>query len=134
MLDLRLKAFDVCIKMENSKWGPDLSFINFDDYIYYSPSNKKMENDWNKVPETIKNTFKKLGIPEAEAKFLNGVSTQYDSETVYKSLRKELEDQGVLFSNIEAALKLHPEIVKKYFGKLVSYADNKYAALNTWIW
>ncbi len=134
MLDLRLKAFDVFIKMENPKWGPDLSFINFDDYIYYSPSKKKMENDWNKVPETIKNTFKKLGIPEAEAKFLNGVSTQYDSETVYKSLRKELEDQGVIFSNIETALKLYPEIVKKYFGKLVSYADNKYAALNTSIW
>ncbi len=134
MLEIRLNAYEHFKKLKNPKWGPDLSFINFDDYLYYVSSSEKIKKNWDDVPTKIKETFKKLGIPEAEAKYLNGVSTQYDSETVYKSLKKDLEAQGVIFSNIETAIKICPEIVKKYFGKLVPYSDNKYAALNTAVW
>ncbi|MGL4647464.1 MAG: Fe-S cluster assembly protein SufB [Mycoplasmoidaceae bacterium] len=134
MLEIRLNAFYHFKNSPDPSFGPDLSFINYEDYIYYVPSEKKMEKSWDDVPEKIKETFRKLGIQEAEAKYLNGISTQYDSETVYKSIKIELEEQGVIFSNIETAIKTHPELVKKYFGKLVPYADNKFAALNTAVW
>lgn len=134
MLDIRLEAYSQFLKIDNPKWGPDLNFINFDNYVYYNSSNKKTEQDWEKVPDDIKNTFKKLGIPEAEAKFLNGVSAQYDSETVYKKLQKDLEKKGVIFTNVETAVQKYPDLVKKYFGQLVKSNDNKYAALNTAVW
>ncbi len=134
MLDIRLEGYRNFLKLSNPKWGPSLEFINFDDYIYYNSSNKKSEKDWEKVPVEIKNTFKKLGIPEAEAKFLNGVSAQYDSEIVYKKLQSNLEKKGVIFTNVETAVLKYPDLVKKYFGKLVSSNDNKYAALNTAVW
>ena len=134
MLKKRLEAFYEFVKMKNPNWGPDLSFINFDDIVYYTSASKKMEDDWDKVPEYIKNTFKKLGIHEAEAKFLNGISAQYDSETVYKNLEKELSDKGVIFTNIETAVHKYPHLVEKYFGKLVPFNDNKYAALNSAVW
>lgn len=134
MLDIRLNAYKKFIEMKNPNFGPDLSFINFDEITYYATSVKGMESDWDKVPEDIKNTFKKLGIPEAEAKFLNGVSTQYDSETVYKKIADELAEVGVIFTNIETAVHTHPDLVKQYFGKLVQASDNKYAALNTAVW
>lgn len=134
MLKLRLEAYYHFIKTENPKFGPSLENINFNDITYYSASTKKSESDWGKVPEYIKKTFETIGIPEAEAKFLNGVSTQYDSEIVYKNLAKELSEQGVIFSNIETAIIEYPDLVKKYFGKLVHYSDNKYAALNTAVW
>lgn len=134
MLEIRLKAYKKFLEMENPKWGPSLSFINFNDIIYYSTASKKMESDWEKVPSYIKNTFQKLGIQEAEAKFLNGISAQYDSETVYKNLEKELAEKGVIFTNIETAMVKYPDLVKQYFGTLVKYDDNKYAALNTAVW
>ncbi len=134
MLDIRLKAYKTFIKMSNPKFGPSLEEINFDEITYYSSSTKRSEEDWDKVPEEIKKTFEIIGIQEAEAKYLNGVSTQYDSETVYKKISNELKEQGVIFSNIESAIQKYPDIVKKYFGKLVSYSDNKYAALNTAVW
>lgn len=134
MLELRIKAYKEFKKMKNPSWGPSLEFIDFNQYYYYQSSTKKTESDWEKVPQYIKDTFKKLGIQEAEAKFLNGVSTQYDSEVVYKNLEKELKEKGVIFSNIESAIVTHPHLVKKYFGKLVKYNDNKYAALNTAVW
>jgi len=134
MLDIRLKAYHKFLELNNPTWGPDLSFINFDDYIYYVKPSEKVAATWKDVPDDIKNTFKKLGIPEAEAKFLNGVSTQYDSEVVYHSMIKELEDQNVIFTDTDTALQKHPDIFKKYFGKLVPYTDNKYAALNTAVW
>lgn len=130
----RLKAYDFFLDIDNPKWGPDLSFINFDNYIYYVKPSLKSEADWEKVPEKIKNTFKKLGIIESEAKFLNGVATQYDSEMVYHSLMKELEEKNVIFTDTDSAAKKYPELFQKYFGKLVPASDNKYAALNTAVW
>ncbi|MDE5553080.1 MAG: Fe-S cluster assembly protein SufB [Malacoplasma sp.] len=134
MLKLRLKAYKEFLKLKNPSWGPDLSFIDFSEYVYYSTSAKKSESYWEKVPKEIKDTFNKLGIIEAEAKFLNGVSAQYDSEIIYKNLEKELEEKKVIFTNIETAIHKYPDLVKKYFGKLVNYNDNKYAALNTAVW
>ncbi len=134
MLNIRLEAYKQFLKMPNPNFGPDLSFIDFDDITYYSTSSKRTEDEWEKVPENIKKTFEKIGIPEAEAKFLNGVSTQYDSEVVYKKIADELALQGVIFTNIETAIIEYPDLVKKYFGKLVPYSDNKYAALNTAVW
>lgn len=134
MLDLRLKAYDKFLELNNPNWGPDLSHIDFNDYIYYSSDNEKIATNWDDVPEKIKNTFKKLNVAEAEAKFLSGVNNQYDSEVVYNKIQKELQDQNVIFCNIETAIKDHSELVKQYFGKLVSFADNKYSALNTAVW
>ena len=105
MLDFRLKAYDAFVKMPIQDWGPDLSTLNFDDYTYYiRPSNKK-ETDWDEVPETIKDTFDRLGIPEAEQKFLAGVNTQYESETVYHNMLKEVEEKGVIFLDTDSALQ-----------------------------
>lgn len=134
MLQKRLDAFKLFKKLHNPKWGPDLSHINFNEYTYYASATKKMANDWADVPKNIKDTFKKLKVTEAEAKFLSGVNNQYDSEVVYNKIQKELKKQHVIFCNIEKALKICPNIVKQYFGKLVPASDNKYAALNTAVW
>ncbi|MCF0218074.1 MAG: Fe-S cluster assembly protein SufB [Malacoplasma sp.] len=134
MLNLRLTAYQKFLNTPNPSWGPNLSALNYDEIIYYTTSSKKLESYWDKVPAQIKQTFEKLGIPEAEAKFLNGVSAQYDSETVYKNLEKELEEKGVIFTNIETAILKYPHLVKKYFGKLVPFDDNKFACLNTAVW
>lgn len=134
MLDLRLKAYHSFVEQKNPGWGPDLSEINFDDYTYYIKPSKKQESDWEEVPTTIRNTFDKLGIPEAEQKFLAGVSTQYESEVVYHNMLEEVQEKGVLFFDTDTALRTCPELVKKYFGKIIPYTDNKYAALNTAVW
>lgn len=134
MLDIRLKAYHEFAKMKWPTFGPDLSSVNFDEYIYYIKSSEKVEKDWNSVPKAIKETFDKLGIPEAEQKYLAGVSTQFESEVVYHNTIKELENQGVLFCDTDTAVKLYPEIVKEYFAKVVPYTDNMFAALNTAVW
>ena len=134
MLDIRLKAYHEFAKMKWPTFGPDLSSVNFDEYIYYIKSSEKVEKDWNSVPKEIKETFDKLGIPEAEQKYLAGVSTQFESEVVYHNTIKELENQGVLFCDTDTAVKLYPEIVKGYFAKVVPYTDNMFAALNTAVW
>lgn len=134
MLDFRLKSYKAFLELNNPSWGPDLSSINFDDYTYYIKSSKKTENDWEDVPEAIKDTFQKLGIPEAEQKYLSGVSTQFESEVVYHNTMKELESLGVIFCDTDTAVRKYPELVKKYFGKVVPYTDNKYAALNSAVW
>lgn len=134
MLDLRLKAYQAFVEKKNPTWGPDLSFIDFDDIIYFIKSSQRVENDWKDVPDEIKDTFKKLGIPEAEQKYLAGVTTQFESEAVYHSTIQELVELGVIFLDTDSALREHPDIVKEYFGKVVSYKDNKYAALNTAVW
>ncbi len=134
MLEYRLKAYRQFKSMPLQKWGPDLSHIDFDDYTYYIKPSEKQERNWEDVPETIKNTFDKLGIPEAEQKFLAGVSTQYESEVVYHNMLTEVEEKGVIFLDTDSALREHPELFKKYFGTLVSYADNKFAALNSAVW
>lgn len=134
MLKKRLQAYKIFTQKSMPSWGADLSGINFDEITYYrSPSDKKV-NTWDLVPENIKKTFDKIGVPEAERKFLAGASAQYESEVLYHNLKKEWEEQGVIFTDMDTALKKHPEIVKKYFGTIVPAADNKFAALNTAVW
>ena len=136
MLNIRLKAYKVFLKLKNPKWGPDLSFINFDEYIYYASSigSEYYKTSWDEVPEKIKKQFEELNVPENEAKYFSGVNNQYDSDTVYHQLKDELKKKKVIFTNIETAITEHPSLVKKYFGKLVPFSDNKYAALNTAVW
>ncbi len=135
MLEFRLNAFHQFEKMPMPSWGPDLSDIDFRDYTYYiKPADKKDAKDWEDVPDTIKDTFDKLGIPEAEKKFLAGVSTQYESEVVYHNMLDEVESKGVIFLDTDTALKHAPEIFKKYFSTIVPPSDNKFAALNSAVW
>ena len=134
MREFRLKAYDAFLKLNNPSWGPDLSGIDFNEYTYYIKSSKQTESSWDDVPEAIRDTFDKLGIPEAEAKYLAGTSTQFESEVVYHNNLKELEDLGVIFCDTDTAVRMYPEIVKEYFGKIVPYDDNKYAALNSAVW
>ena len=137
MLNIRLAAYEKFNLLKNpTSWGPDLSFIDFDKYIYYVSSlgENYYKNSWDEIPDDIKTTFEKLKVPEHEAKYFSGVNSQYDSETIYHKLKTELDDKHVIFTNIETAIKEYPELVKKYFGKLVPFSDNKYAALNTAVW
>ena len=134
MLEFRLKAYKKFIEMPLPSFGPDLSFLNFDDYTYFIKSSKGVEKDWDDVPEAIKDTFDKLGIPEAEKKFLAGVSTQFESEVVYHNTMVELEELGVIFCDTDTAVRKYPELVREYFGKIVPPTDNKYAALNSAVW
>lgn len=134
MLELRLKAFNEFLKIPNPKWGPDLSFINFQDFKYFVRATDQSKNKWDDIPEEIKTTFEKIGIPEAEKTFLAGVTTQFESETVYINSMKELEEQGVIYTDTDTGLKLYPEIFKKYFSTVVPINDNKYAALNAAVW
>lgn len=134
MLNLRLKAYHKFCEMPMPCWGPDLSNLDFDNTIYYVKATDKVEKSWDDVPEDVKQTFEKLGIPEAEAKYLSGVSTQYDSEVVYENMLKEVEEKGIIFMDTDSALKKYPELFKEYFAKLVPMSDNKFAALNTAVW
>jgi Fe-S cluster assembly protein SufB len=134
MLHLRLEAYRAFEKTKNPSWGPDLSKIQFNDYSYYIKSTKGVAKTWEDVPQEIKDTFDKIGIPKAEQQFLAGVTTQFESEAVYHNAIKEVEEQGVIFCDTDTALKKYPELVKQYFAKLVSFKDNKYAALNTAVW
>ncbi|MEM3714730.1 MAG: Fe-S cluster assembly protein SufB [Thermoprotei archaeon] len=134
MTEFRLKAFEVFVTKPMPQWGPDLSEINFDDIIYYIKPTEKKGRSWDEVPEYIKKTFERLGIPEAERKFLAGVGAQYESEVVYHNIRKDLEAKGVIFTDMDTAVKEYPDIVKKYFGTVVPPNDNKFAALNSAVW
>ncbi|MDE6475621.1 MAG: Fe-S cluster assembly protein SufB [Erysipelotrichaceae bacterium] len=134
MRDLRLQAFEQFEKMEMQTWGPSLEHLCFDDYTYYIKPSDKQENDWEDVPETIKDTFDRLGIPEAEQKFLAGVSTQYESEVVYHNMLEEVEEKGVIFLDTDSALREYPDLFKQYFGKVIPSTDNKFAALNSAVW
>ena len=134
MLQNRLQAYEIFQKLKNPSWGPDLSHINFNDYTYYVANNRNVSTKWSDVPSKIRQTFKKLKVTDAEAKFLSGVNNQYDSEVVYNKIQNDLKKMKVIFCNIEKALQICPNLVKKYFGKLVPASDNKYAALNTAVW
>ena len=134
MLDFRLRSYEIFMKKPMPTWGADLSAIDFQNIYYYAKASEKTEKNWDDVPEDVKNTFDKLGIPEAEKKFLAGVGAQYESEVVYHNLREDLAKQGVLFLDTDSALKEHPEIFKKYFGKVIPPEDNKFAALNSAVW
>ncbi|MDA1346697.1 MAG: Fe-S cluster assembly protein SufB [Crenarchaeota archaeon] len=134
MLDFRLRSYEIFMKKPMPTWGGDLSTIDFQNIYYYARASEKVEKNWDDVPENVRNTFDKLGIPEAEKKFLAGVGAQYESEVVYHSLREDLAKQGVIFLDTDQALKDHPEMFKKYFGKIIPPEDNKFAALNSAVW
>jgi Fe-S cluster assembly protein SufB len=134
MLQFRLRAYDHFVKRALPTWGGDLSKIDFDKIVYYRKPSEREEKSWDDVPEQIKQTFERLGIPEAERKFLAGVGAQYDSEVVYHSVREELSKIGVVFMGTDQALKEYPEIFRKHFGTVVPPEDNKFAALNSAVW
>lgn len=134
MLEFRLKSLAQFKKMGLPRWGGDLTGLDFNDIQYYVRPSEKQGKTWEEVPVEIKETFDKLGIPAAEQKFLAGVSAQYESEVVYHSMQKELEDQGVIFMDTDTALRTHPEIFREYFGTVVPPTDNKFAALNSAVW
>ena len=134
MLDFRLRSFEIFMQKPMPTWGGDLSTIDFQNIYYYAKASDKTEKNWDDVPDNVKKTFDKLGIPEAEKKFLAGVGAQYESEVVYHSLREDLAKQGVLFLDTDQALIDHPELFKKYFGKIIPPEDNKFAALNSAVW
>ncbi len=134
MLKFRLRAYDHFVKRPMPTWGGDLSHIDFDRIIFYRKPSEREERSWEDVPDQIKQTFERLGIPEAERKFLAGVGAQYDSEVVYHSVREELAKIGVVFMGTDQGLKEYPEIFKKYFGTVVPPEDNKFAALNSAVW
>ncbi|PSN83645.1 Fe-S cluster assembly protein SufB [Candidatus Marsarchaeota G1 archaeon OSP_D] len=134
MRKIRLHALEVFLSKPLPTWGADLSKINFDEIRYYVKPTEKKGRSWDELPKEIRETFERLGIPEAERKFLAGVGAQYDSEAVYHSIREDLAKQGVMFVDMDTAVKEYPEIVKKYFGTIVPPEDNKFAALNTAVW
>lgn len=134
MLDFRLKAYDHYRSRPMPTWGPDLGVIDLEDIYYYVKPTEGQEKNWDDVPEDIKNTFDKLGIPEAEQKFLAGVGAQYESEMVYHSIQEHLEKQGVIFLSIEDGLKEHPDLFREYFGTVIPIEDNTLAALNSAVW
>ena len=134
MLDFRLRSYEIFMQKPMPTWGGDLSTIDFQNIYYYAKASDKTEKNWDDVPDNVKKTFDKLGIPEAEKKFLAGVGAQYESEVVYHSLREDLAKQGVLFLDTDQALIDHPEMFKKYFGKIIPPEDNKFAALNSAVW
>jgi Fe-S cluster assembly protein SufB len=135
MLEFRLKALDLFERKPMPRWGADLSDIDFDNIKYFVRSTEKQAASWEELPEDIKNTYDKLGIPEAEkARLVAGVAAQYESEVVYHKIREDLESQGVIFLDTDTGLKEHPELFKEYFGSVIPAGDNKFSALNSAVW
>jgi len=134
MREFRLEAYEIFKSKSDVNWGGHLASLDFNDIYYYVKASDRPERNWEDVPEDIKKTFDRLGIPEAERKFLAGVGAQYDSEVVYHSAREELEKIGVLFLDTDTALKEHPDLFREYFGTVIPSLDNKFAALNSAVW
>lgn len=134
MLEFRLKALEHFQKRPMPNWGPTLKDLNFDEIYFYAKPTEKSEKSWDDVPDDIKRTFDKLGVPEAERKFLAGLGAQYESEMVYHSIQEHLEKQGVIFLSIEDGLKKYPDLFREYFGTVIPIEDNKFAALNSAVW
>lgn len=134
MLEYRLKALEHFQKRPIPAWGGDLSKLDLDDIYYYVKPSEAEGKSWDEVDDTIKQTFDKLGIPEAEQKFLAGVGAQYESEMVYHSIQEHLEEQGVIFLSIEEGLRQHPDLFREHFGTVIPITDNKFAALNSAVW
>ena len=134
MLEFRLKALEHFQKRPMPNWGPTLKDLNFDEIYFYVKPTEKSEKSWDDVPDDIKRTFDKLGVPEAERKFLAGLGAQYESEMVYHSIQEHLEKQGVIFLSIEDGLKKYPDLFREYFGTVIPIEDNKFAALNSAVW
>lgn len=134
MLELRLKGLKNFEERPMQTWGPDLSALDHNDIYYYVRPVEKQTTSWDEVPQEIKDTFERLGVPESERKHLAGLGAQYESETVYHNLKKEWVDQGVIFLDADTGLREYPELFKKYFGSVIPFNDNKFAALNTAVW
>src|SRR5438445_2865497 len=135
MFERRLKALSIFDKKPMPNWGSDLSDIDFDNIKYFVRSTEKQAESWEDLPEDIKNTYDRLGIPEAEKqRLIAGVAAQYESEVVYHKIREDLEQQGVIFLDTDTGLREHPELFKEYFGTVIPVGDNKFAALNTAVW
>lgn len=134
MREFRLKSYRIFVQKPMPSWGPDLSEIDFDSITYYAKPASNQVRSWEELPPEIKETYEKIGVPEAERNFLAGVSAQFDSEVVYENIKKEIEKLGVIFCDMDTAVKKYSEIVKEYFGKIVPPQDNKFAALNSAVW
>jgi Fe-S cluster assembly protein SufB len=134
MRDYRLKSYAQFLKRPMPNWGGDMSEIFFDDIFYYIKPTDHQVDAWDELPDSVKETYEKLGIPEAERKYLAGVTAQYESEVVYHKNREDLEAQGVIFTDMDTALREHPEIVRAYFGTVIPSNDNKFSALNSAVW
>jgi Fe-S cluster assembly protein SufB len=135
MLQLRLKGLKLFDRKPLPTWGADLADIDFDNIKYFVRSTEKQAASWEELPDDIKSTYDRLGIPEAEKqRLVSGVAAQYESEVVYHQIQKELEDQGVIFLDTDTGLKQHPELFKEYFGSVIPPGDNKFASLNTAVW
>jgi Fe-S cluster assembly protein SufB len=135
MLERRLKGLDLFYKKPLPNWGADLTGIDFDNIKYFVRSTEKQATSWDELPDEIKNTYDRLGIPEAEKqRLISGVAAQYESEVVYHKIREDLEEQGVLFLDTDTALREHEDIFKEYFGSVIPVGDNKFASLNTAVW
>src|SRR6202023_1224668 len=134
MLKFRLRSLEIFRKKPMPKWGADLSVIDFENIFYYLKASDKQSKTWEDLPPDIKATYDRLGVPEAERKFLAGVSAQYESEVVYHSLQKELTAKGVIFTDTDSALRDHRDLFKEYFATVIPPADNKFSALNTAVW
>ena len=133
MLEFRLHALKVFNSKPMPKWGGAID-INFQDIFYYIKPTEQQGRSWDDVPAEIKDTFEKLGIPEAERKYLAGVKAQFESEVIYGSLKEDLSEKGVIFTDTDTAVKEHPELLREYFGKIIPTEDNKFAALNSAVW
>ncbi len=133
MLEFRLNALEKFDELYNPTFGPEIK-IDFSDINYYKKVTDEIENDWSKLPKNIKDTFDKIGLPEAEKKYLSGVHAQYESESVYHNMIKELNDKNIIFCDTDTALKKYPDLFKEYFNNLVKYDENKYTALNGAVW
>ncbi|MDI6667705.1 Fe-S cluster assembly protein SufB [Leuconostoc falkenbergense] len=134
MLAYRLQAYQTYLKMPMQQWGPDLSEINFDDIYYYNKPTNDKYRDWDDVPAELKATFERLGVPEAERKWLAGSSAQYESEVVYHRMKEEFAKTGIIFTDTDTAVQEYPELIQEYFGSLVKPTNNKLAALNSAVW
>ncbi|MFA9564367.1 MAG: Fe-S cluster assembly protein SufB, partial [Acidimicrobiales bacterium] len=134
MRNIRLKSLQRFERRPMPNWGGDMSEIYFDDIFYYIKPTENQADEWDDVPDAIKDTYEKLGIPEAERKYLAGVTAQYESEVVYHKNREDLEAQGVIFTDMDTALREHPDLVRAYFGTVIPMNDNKFASLNTAVW
>src|SRR5881394_444437 len=134
MTKFRLRSLEIFRKKPMPNWGADLSVIDFENIFYYLKASDKQSKSWEDLPPDIKATYDRLGVPEAERKFLAGVSAQYESEVVYHSLQESLTKKGVIFTDTDSALRDHPELFKEYFGTVIPPADNKFAALNSAVW
>lgn len=133
MTDFRVNAYKKFVELKNPLFGPEIK-VDFSIINYYKKMDDKIHNDWNDLPTNIKETFDKIGLPEAEKKYLAGVGAQYESEAIYHNMIKELEEKNVIFCDTDTALKKYPELFKEYFNKLVKYDENKYTALNGAVW